>query len=66
MSRILSISYDESLLQTRAMLLERAGYEVDSALGFSAAIHACKTKQFDLVVLGHSIPVEDKEQIISH
>ncbi|HZI58255.1 MAG TPA: hypothetical protein VFF39_15850 [Verrucomicrobiae bacterium] len=64
MNRILSISYDEALLQTRAMLLRGQGFDVVSAHGFSAALDACETGSFDLVILGHSIPQEDQQQII--
>lgn len=39
--RILSISYDKPLAETRQMLLEREGYEVASALSFDAAIEQC-------------------------
>lgn len=53
--RILSVSYDASLLATRRMLLEQKGYEVTSALGFSEAIECCKRSGFDLFILGHSI-----------
>src|SRR5947209_3466274 len=58
--RILSISYDDSLLRTRHWILERAGYEVTSALGFLEAQEACLKTRFDLVVIGHSIPLKDK------
>ena len=64
MQRILSISYDQALLQTRALLLSREGFEVESAVGFTAAIQACKKGTFDLVILGHSIPSEDKSAIV--
>jgi DNA-binding response OmpR family regulator len=64
MPRILSISYDKALLHTRAMMLSREGFEVESAVGFSAAIQACKNGTFDLVIMGHSIPPEDKSAII--
>lgn len=64
MPRILSISYNEALLQTRALLLSREGFEIESAVGFSAAIHACGKGKFDLVILGHSIPSEDKSAIV--
>jgi DNA-binding response OmpR family regulator len=64
MPRILSISYDVSLLQTRALMLLREGFEVESAVGFSDAIQACELRTFDLVIIGHSIPLEDKEAII--
>ena len=65
MARILSISYDESLLETRRMMLEREGYEVHSAFGFAKAIDMCRSDEFDLIIMGHSIPHEDKLQILS-
>jgi len=64
MPRILSISYDKALLHTRAMMLSREGFEVESAVGFTAAIQACKKGKFDLVIMGHSIPSEDKSAIV--
>ena len=64
MPRILSISYNESLLQTRALMLSREGFEVESAVGFSAAVHAFENGSFDLVIIGHSIPFDDKATII--
>ena len=64
MPRILSISYNKSLLQTRALILSREGFEVESAVGFSAAVHAFENSRFDLVIMGHSIPPDDKATII--
>jgi DNA-binding response OmpR family regulator len=62
--RILSVSYDPNLLATRRMLLEQKGYTVTSALGFTQAIAHCKTADFDLFLLGHSIPGSDKQELI--
>ena len=62
--RILSVSYDPNLLATRRMLLEQKGYRVTSALGFTQAIAHCKTPDFDLFLLGHSIPGSDKQELI--
>ena len=62
--RILSVSYDMNLLATRRMLLETRGYEVTSAFGFTAATSQCRNAGFDLFILGHSIPMEDKEELI--
>jgi DNA-binding response OmpR family regulator len=62
--RILSVSYDESLLATRQMLLQKQGYSVTSALGFTAATEHCKNGGFDLFILGHSIPFEDKVHLM--
>jgi DNA-binding NtrC family response regulator len=63
-ARILSVSYDEVLLRTRHMLLEREGYEVVSAAGFSASLEKCKQGGFELFVLGHSIPQEEKAKLV--
>jgi DNA-binding response OmpR family regulator len=62
--RILSVSYDASLLATRRMLLEQRGLHVTSALGFTQSIAHCKNPDFDLFILGHSIPVSDKLELI--
>jgi hypothetical protein len=63
--RILSISYDESLLLTRRFLLEQAGFEVLSALGFVEA--TCDAgNQLDLIILGHSTVPKDKKRIMAH
>jgi len=64
MARILSISYDEVLLSTRQLLLENVGHRVTSALGLGQALKLCRTEKFDLVIIGHSIPEQDKERII--
>jgi len=54
MSGILSISYDTALLHTRELMLSREGFEIESAVGFTAALEACKKGHFDLVIMGHS------------
>ncbi len=61
------VSPDVSLLLTRKLLLEQMGFEVVSAEGFEVACDACEAEneKFDLVVLGHSIPRQDKERIIT-
>lgn len=63
-TRLLSVSYDEPLLRTREILLCRQGYSVTSALGFIAAVDECKAGEFDLLILGHSIPHADKVELV--
>jgi len=63
--RILSLSYDGSLLETRRMLLERAGYAVTSAQRLADALNACDTASYDLVIVGHSIPRGDKRELVA-
>lgn len=66
MATILSISYNESLLLTRQMLLQQMGHKVYSAEGFAKAFKFCESQSanVDLIVLGHSIPHDDKVAII--
>jgi len=63
---ILSVSYDKSLLATRQIMLQQKGYQVTSALGFADAVDHCKKPGFDLFILGHSIPLKDKQQLVNH
>jgi DNA-binding response OmpR family regulator len=63
--RILSVSYDEPLLATRHHILEKAGFEVVSALGFNKAMEECAKQKFDLIVLGHTLAVDDKTALIA-
>jgi DNA-binding response OmpR family regulator len=65
MGRILSISYDRTLLQTREMLLAAHGHDVISSLGFKESLRQCKRADFDLFILGHSIPHTDKLVLIN-
>jgi CheY-like chemotaxis protein len=64
MARILSISYDDVLLRTRALLLESRGYEVTTAEGFAEALEHCRSND-DLVIICHSIPRADKRLLIA-
>lgn len=61
---LLSVSDDESLLRTRQWILETAGFNVTSALGFTQAVNYFQTGIFDLVTLGHSIPHTDREALL--
>jgi DNA-binding NtrC family response regulator len=62
--RILSLSYDETLLRMRHMILEKAGYAVLSAHGFASSLEHCKQGGFDLFILGHSIPHAEKRKMV--
>jgi DNA-binding response OmpR family regulator len=63
-ARILSISYDETLLRMRHLIFQNAGYEVVSAGGFSSGLTHAKEGVFDALVLGHSVPYEDKQKML--
>ena len=63
--RVLSISYDESIMKTRHYIFQQAGFDVISAFGFSHAMTLCKDGKFDLVVLGHTLPPHDKTALVN-
>jgi CheY-like chemotaxis protein len=59
--RILCVSWLESLLKDRKDMLEAAGFFVTSAYGSVEARRiCCLDHEFDLIVLGYSIPRPDK------
>jgi DNA-binding response OmpR family regulator len=63
-ARILSVSYDEALRRTRQLLLKAQGYEVISTDRLESTLEQCKLGGFDLFILGHSIPREDKQKMV--
>jgi len=70
MPHILSVSYDVMLLNTRQLMLEACGHTVTSAEGFVEAMRLCTEGDYDMLIIGHSIPHTDKkalsEAAISH
>lgn len=63
-SLILIVGHDAVLLNTRAMLLESAGYIVESAYSVEEAVRRFRAGDFDLVVACHSIPDEEREGLV--
>lgn len=64
--RVVCVSWDSSLAASREMLLDRDGYLVVSALGMTEALNKCREyTTADLLVLGHSVPQEEKRKIIA-
>lgn len=62
--RILSLTYDPSLAHTREMLFSGAGFEVSTFSDVDKAIAACQNNSYDLVVLGHSIPLAERKTLV--
>jgi DNA-binding response OmpR family regulator len=63
-ARILTNSYDVPRVRTRHMLFEHDGYEVVSTSDLQASLEQCKRTDFDVFILGHSIPHADKEKLV--
>jgi DNA-binding NtrC family response regulator len=63
-ARILSLSYDLSLAQTRELLLAGAGFDVSTYTDTALAIEACQSQDFDLFIIGHTIPFEERWKML--
>lgn len=61
---ILSVGYDPVLLGTRRLLLQSAGYIVESSGSVENAIYRFRTGDFDLVVLCHSMPEQERRRLL--
>jgi DNA-binding response OmpR family regulator len=61
---LLNVSADETLLNTRGKILEQEGFVVIPAMNIQQVVAACENHAFDAVVLGHSIPPDEKKRII--
>lgn len=59
----LAVGRDPVLLQTRCQVLQSAGYTVVSALSLDQSLKEFRGRDFDLVILCHSIPEPDREVI---
>ena len=57
---ILSISQDERLLRSRQMVLESVGWQVVTTTDVVDALRWLGERNFDVVVIGHSIPSAER------
>ena len=51
-------------MKTRQYIFELAGFDVVSAFGFTDAMAQCRDGKFDVVVLGHTLPPQDKSALV--
>jgi DNA-binding NtrC family response regulator len=63
-ARILSIGVDSDLLSTRNLVLRRAGYHVASATNLQRATRLLQRVWFDMVILCHAIPKDQREEAV--
>ena len=61
--RVICVSWNQALAQSRELLLRSLGVTVLSALYEREALALCR-EDADLLVLGHSVPREEKRLII--
>ena len=62
---ILSVGENLTLLETRNMVLRATGYRVESARSLKQAIDQCLVRDFDVVIMCHSVSSKDRERLTS-
>ena len=60
---VLAVGFDSSLMKTRSLVLQSAGYIVESASSLKEAVARFQAGDFDLVLLCHSIPMKDRDHL---
>jgi DNA-binding NtrC family response regulator len=61
--RILSISNDQHLARSRQLVLESQEFDVESFTSQKALIE-CQGKSFDVAILGHTVPDDEKRMLV--
>ena len=62
---VLAIGFDPSLMTTRDLVLQSAGYAVVEASSLKEAVDHFQSGDFDLVLLCHSVPAGGRERLTS-
>lgn len=60
---ILYIHYDAGLAEFRELIVGRLGYHVVSVVGSAAARRRAKAQHFDLFIVGHAAPYEERRAL---
>jgi len=58
--KVLSVCNDNSVLRTRGMVLQNAGYCFSSAEDYGQAVDQCASSDFDVAVISASLPYDDR------
>jgi DNA-binding response OmpR family regulator len=64
-TRLLVVSNDPSLSATREQVLSYGGHVVYPALSITEGLQYTRARQFDLVLIGHSVESEDRRLFLS-
>jgi len=60
---VLAVGVDSSLLANQKQVLQSAGYHFVPARSMGEALTQLRDADFDLILLGHSIPIESRERM---
>ncbi|MBZ5719863.1 MAG: hypothetical protein LAO03_05735 [Acidobacteriia bacterium] len=58
--KILCVSFDTMVSESRRTALEEAGYDVTAATSVKKALEFLNRERFDAVIVGHRFPAEEK------
>jgi CheY-like chemotaxis protein len=62
---VLCTGIDPAALETRRLILERAGHQVISVTGEQELEHACVAHKIDAVVIGHALSSKAKVRVLA-
>ena len=63
MANVLCIGINDEAMSARALLLRNAGHVLSQAKDLRQVIAACSGIEFDVVVIGHSLPAMEKLRV---
>ncbi len=63
--RVLHISFDRAIRETRDAILRAAGFRVLSVSTLKEVVAACRNYEFDAVVVGHTIPTAERGAVLA-
>ncbi len=61
--RILCVSFDKTVSDSRRALLEEAGYAVTAITAPEMAVELLAKEEFDLLIIGHRFAKSDKQRL---
>ncbi len=64
MAFVLCTGVDRGLMNTRRLILQRAGHVVETAIGEEELLAAFSVRQFDIAVIGQMISLSEKQRIM--
>ena len=63
MANVLCIGLDDAAMKGRAEVLRQAGHVLSQAKDLRQVVTACSGIEFDVVVIGHSLPAMEKLRV---
>jgi DNA-binding response OmpR family regulator len=62
---IISFGYDPTLMSSRTLLLQHAGFTVKETYSPAEVLRLVRNDLVDLVVICHTVPLKEEEQLIA-